>query len=95
MKSYRIYYRQTTNERYDTRMNQTVREAIEDAGIHIDGESGGTYLGTDPDEMASEQVFYVEGPGEVVTAIVSVIRSIVDREVLLTEEEPKDQEATS
>lgn len=58
---YYLSYRQSPRERYDSNMNQEVRTIIEQTpDIEIVGESGGTMLGADYDDVVADQTFDIE-----------------------------------
>jgi hypothetical protein len=59
---YQIYFQQTANERYETDMNESVRQLIVGAGIEIVEEYGGTALNVPPDQLGSECGFVVRAP---------------------------------
>lgn len=81
---YRIYYQQTADERYDTKMNATARQILMDAGLAILSESGGTAFMPEPGTPESEQEFIVYGTRDKVEACVIVIQHVVDHPVDLT-----------
>ncbi len=82
MSKYRIEYKQTMEERFDTDMNDKARALIDAFGdrIAVSGESGGTDFSVEP--PASEQTFYVDCDEDTVTEIVSALTAEFDREVL-------------
>lgn len=82
MTGYRIEYKQTMEERFDTDMNDRARALIDTFGdkVGVGGESGGTDFSVEP--PVSEQTFYVSCDEETATAIVSALTSELGREVL-------------
>jgi hypothetical protein len=86
MNEFQIYFQQTANERYDTDMNQRVRSLIEDAGIPIVEEFGGTVLSVPADQLGSECGFVVRAPLATVTEISASITEVLGgRHVEFTE----------
>lgn len=82
MKQYRIEYKQTMEERFDTDMNDRARALIDAFGdkVGVGGEAGGTDFSVEP--PLSEQTFYLVCDEETATAVASALSSELDREVL-------------
>lgn len=78
---YRIEYKQTMEERFDTDMNERARALIDafGDGVAVSGESGGTDFSGDV--PASEQCFYLMCSEATATEIASALSDTFDREV--------------
>lgn len=82
---YEIYYEQTPHERYDTDMNVRVRQVLDDAGLEIVEEYGGSGIGTETDELVAEAGFIVDAQIDAVNAVSDRVKAIVGRDVRVTE----------
>jgi hypothetical protein len=59
--TFELFYKSTATERYDTDMNDRVRTYLENAGITVVGEFGGTAMGVPADDpTASDNGFEIE-----------------------------------
>ena len=86
MSDYQIHFQQTANERYETDMNDSVRQLILGAGIEIVEEFGGTALNVPPDQLGSECGFVVRTQLATVTTITASITEVLNgRPVEFTE----------
>jgi hypothetical protein len=78
---YAIEYQQTTEERYDSDMNERAREVVETIDPEA-GESGGcAFFGEEP---RAEQAFYVNTTPDQAENLRATLSDLFEREVTLT-----------
>lgn len=82
---FQLEYKQTPHERYNTAMNERVRQLLEDADIEITEEYGGSGIGSDMDELVAENGFVVDVGMPTLNLIAPMIQDIVGRDINVTE----------
>lgn len=81
---YELYYEQTPNERYGTDMNDRVRNLIEEYGLRIDEEFGGSMIAADADALVAEAGFVVEATLTDAIRVQEMTQDIIGRPVRLS-----------
>jgi hypothetical protein len=89
--TYELMYKSSATERYDTDMNDRVRDYLENAGYKVLSESGGTYLGAPEDDPhASDNIFEVDADFPTVQMLSHEISALLGNRSVLFEQVKTD-----
>ena len=87
-----LMFKSSAHERYNTDMNDRVRLHIEQAGVRIVGESGGTAMMLDDDDpAASDNIFEVETDEITAQRLSHEIAAMLNNRAVYVEEVPHDE----
>lgn len=89
--TYELFFKSSATERYDTDMNDRVREYLDNAGYTVVGEGGGTYLGAPEDDpRASDNIFEIDCTFEIAQRLAHEISVMLGNRSVLFEQVKTD-----